>query len=161
MASQVPSLKKKFLDYGVYADATINELIPKEKLKNTPVLSAHLLQTVYLENQNGKFVQRQLPMEAQYAPVHSILTSDVNHDGSLDLILAGNNKYNRIYLGNCNANHGIVLLGNGAGLFKYVTQAESGLKIRGDVRGIVQIENEVFFGVNDSKLMSYKISEQP
>jgi hypothetical protein len=158
MIGQVPSLKKKFIDYGVYANATINDIIPNEKLDKIVPMTVQTLQTVYLENQGDHFKAKQLPIEAQYAPVYAIHTTDINKDGNLDLILAGNNKYNRIYLGNCNANHGVLLLGDGKGNFKYAKQNESGLNLRGDVRDVTQIGNTIIFGINDSSVKSMKIS---
>ena len=60
-----------------------------------------------------------------------------NHDGKKDILLAGNNEWTRIKFGRYCANHGVVLLGNGKGDFKYATQTESGLNIRGNVRSLL------------------------
>ena len=160
MVGQVPSLKKKFIDYGVYANASIRDIIPADKFDKTPVLSAQTLSTVYLENQGGNFIEKLLPVQAQYAPVYSMLATDLDKDGNLDLILAGNNKYNRIYLGNCDANHGVVLLGDGKGNFSYSPQYQSGLNLKGDVRSAVQVNDLILFGVNDSKIRAYKINQK-
>ncbi|MBS1491308.1 MAG: VCBS repeat-containing protein [Bacteroidetes bacterium] len=155
MIGQIPMLKKKFIDYQVYAKATIQDIIPPEQFASTPVLSAQTLRTIYLENKKNKFTVKELPIEAQYAPVHAMLATDVDKDGNLDLILAGNNRYNRIYLGSSDANHGQLLLGNGKGEFKYVPQYTSGLKVQGDVRSVVQLTNHIWFGINGKPVQSY------
>jgi len=70
----------------------------------------------------GKFVERRLPIEAQYAPVYAMMGADLNMDGHLDLILTAITNIIEIYLGRYDANHGIALLGNGKGDFKYIPQ---------------------------------------
>lgn len=84
------------------------------------------MQTCYFANTGYGFVQKDFPAEAQYSPVFSIQSIDINNDGFDDLILMGNNVYNRIRLSRQDANHGIVLL-NDCRNFSYVTQAQSGL----------------------------------
>ncbi len=83
--------------------------------------------------------------------------TDLNHDGNDDLILAGNNLSNRIYLGRDDANHGVVLLGDGKGNFRYLPQVKSGLHLKGEVRSAMVEGDRVFFGVNNEALKSYRI----
>jgi enediyne biosynthesis protein E4 len=89
---QVPFLRKKFYDYPVYADASINELLSPDQLASAKKLKANIFETIYLENTGNGFKVKHLPIEAQYAPVYSMLSVDVNEDGFKDLILFGNNK---------------------------------------------------------------------
>jgi hypothetical protein len=154
---QVPMLKKKFGDYTSYANAHIGDLMTPEQLSRAPVLTASRLTTVYLENTGKSFALRKLPVEAQVSPVYTITCLDVNRDGHLDIVLAGNNQYNRIYLGRYDANHGVVLLGDGKGNFSGLSPSVSGLKVRGDVRGTVTIGNQVIFGVNNAPVKSYRV----
>jgi hypothetical protein len=103
------------------------------------------------------FTVRKLPVEAQYAPVYTILTMDINRDGLDDLLLFGNNKYNRIRLGRDDASHGTVLLNNGKGHFTFQPSLKSGITIRGDVRSAEQIGDRVIIGVNDDSVRSYRL----
>lgn len=155
LTEQLPGLKKKFLEYKDYADATLNEMFTPEQLKGAGVLKAETMQTTYLENtRDSGFVQRPLPMEAQYAPVHAIAVIDANSDGKKDLLLAGNNSWTRIRFGRYMANHGTLLLGDGRGRFAYVPQTQSGLRLRGNVRSLEPLEvsgkQTILAGVNDS-----------
>ncbi len=155
ITEQLPGLKKKFLEYKDYANATIHDLFSADQLKDAGVLKAETMQTVYLENigTNG-FALHALPLQAQYAPVYAIAAADVNHDGNKDIVLAGNNTWTRIKFGRYSANHGILLLGDGRGNFKYKSQPESGLNIRGNVRSmqpISVVKNVALIcGINDS-----------
>lgn len=161
LLGQVPSLKKKFLDYRVYAKADIQDILSPEQLASSPVLMANCFETVYLENTGKEFLKRKLPVEAQFSSVHAIAVTDINQDGNLDIILAGNNIYNRIIISSNDANHGMVMLGDGKGNFKYVAQNKSGLSVRGDVRSMATIGENIFFGVNNSKLKAYTLPVIP
>ena len=161
ITDQVPTLKKKFLEYHDYANATINNLFNPDQLKGAGLLKAENMQTVYLENK-GKdgFVIKPLPIEAQYSPVYAIGIADVNHDGNKDIILAGNNAWTRIKFGRYRANHGVLLLGDGKGNFTYVSQFKSGLNLRDDIRSMQIIHSKknikVLFGANDTFIKSYE-----
>ncbi|MEP6928263.1 MAG: VCBS repeat-containing protein [Ginsengibacter sp.] len=156
IVQQVPSFNKKYLYYTDYADVTISNMFTKEQIKNAPELKANNLETVYLENTGHGFIPKQLPVEAQYAPVYAITAADVNSDGNKDLILAGNNIWTRIKFGRYDANHAILLLGDGKGNFTYVPQWQSGLNVQGNVRAIEQVGSKLIFGINNGKVMSYK-----
>ncbi len=152
---QVPSLKKKFYDYNVYANATIKEMIPEEKLRSLQPLEANNFKTLYLRNTGKGFERRELPVEAQYSPVYSILVADLDHDGHKDLVLGGNNIYNKILLGRDDANHGLVLMNDGKGNLRVLPPAQSGLTLRGDLRSIEMIGDQLFFGMNDQPVKVY------
>jgi enediyne biosynthesis protein E4 len=157
LIGQIPSMKKKFPSYEPYADATVAEILSPEQISKATVLSVSEMSTIYLENRNNVFVLRDLPAEAQYAPVHAMFAVDINQDGYMDLIAAGNNKYNRIYLGRHDANNGFVFLNNGRGNFDYVPQYRSGLNINGDVRSIVQSNETLLFGINNDEVRGYRL----
>jgi len=144
---QVPVLRKAYYNYTNYAKTTTGDLYKDSK--NVPAMSATELRTVYLENTGNGFAVRQLPVEAQYAPVFVSCLEDFNHDGHKDILLLGNNKYNKLRIGQLDANHGIVLAGDGKGHFNYVPQTTSGLKIRGDLRSATCIDHSLIIGVND------------
>ncbi len=156
LTDQLPLLKKKFLEYKQYANATINDLFTPGEMEGVDLLKAELMQTVYLENQGSKgFVQHELPMKAQYAPVYAIILEDFDKDGKKDILLAGNNSWTRIKFGNYSANHGIVLLGDGKGLFKEISQATAGINVRGNVRSLKPITiggtRKIIAGRNDDQ----------
>ena len=167
LTGELPFLKKKFIEYHSYADATINDLFSADELKDAGLLTAATLSTIWLRNTgDGGLQPRQLPSEAQYAPVYAIAVTDVNGDGHPDLVLAGGNQWTRIRFGRYRANHGVLLLGDGKGNFHYVPQDRSGLQLRDDVRGVVDMgatnkmspgrSRQLIFGVNDGPARIYK-----
>lgn len=164
LMDQLPMLKKKFLMYSTYATATIDDLFTPEQRQNAQLHTAEMLQSVVLQN-NGEagFSVINLPDEAQYAPVYGIAVVDANADGKKDLVLAGNNVWTRIRFSRYDANHGVLLQGDGKGKFTYVPQWKSGFKIRGDVRSLQTITNgsetQLVFGINDARVNVYKLNK--
>ena len=104
---------------------------------------------------------KQLPAEAQFAPVYAIAATDVNGDGKLDMVLAGNNIWTRIRFSRYDANHGMLFLGDGKGNFKYTSQPQSGLNVRGEVRALEVVHNgdktKLLFGINDAGVREYDL----
>ena len=156
---QLPALRKRFPDFKSYADVTVDELFKNDELDDAGHLIAnHMRTTVFINN--GKFVSTELPKEAQYSPVYAIRVLDYNKDGVQDILLAGNNGHFKIRLGKFDANYGVLLKGDGKGNFQYVSQTESGLNIKGDVRGTVNINETVYFGITGKSLQAYKLRSQ-
>jgi hypothetical protein len=100
---------------------------------------------------------KELPREAQYAPVYAMAAADVNHDGREDLLLFGNNSSTRIRLARQDANHGTVLLGDGKGNFSWLPPAAHGINIRGDVRSCLFVNNTLLVGVNGEAVKAYRL----
>jgi hypothetical protein len=165
LMEQIPVLKKKFLDYAPYAVATMDDIFTPEQMKGSKTLKAETAETIYLENDgNNGFKLKKLPIEAQYTPVYAIVSIDANHDGKPDLVLAGNNAWTRIKFGRYKANHGILLLNDGKGNFKYVPQNISGFNLRDDIRSAETISTgsgqKIIFGANDAPLKAYTLIKQ-
>jgi enediyne biosynthesis protein E4 len=158
ITEQLPYLKKKYLYYTNYADETMVDIFSPGEQKGMQKLSAQIMETVYLQNNGATgFSMKKLPAEAQYAPVYAIISGDFNRDGHKDFVLGGNNTFTRIKFSRYDANHGMLFLGNGKGNFTYVPSNQSGLCIRGDVRSVILNENFLFWGVNNNKVVSYRI----
>lgn len=146
--NQIPRLKKKFLDYISYSTATMGDVFDANELGQARQLSARELRTGILWNDGGKLTFEPLNTEAQFAPVHAVAVGDVNGDGRLDLVLAGNVTHMRVRLGKGDANKGQVFLNQGKRKLDYLPQTKSGLWINGDVRAATMAENSLWLGIN-------------
>jgi len=157
LLDQISMMRGRFPDYKSYADATINQIFTPEEMKGVKYLSANTLSTtVFISNVQGKLHEMKLPLQAQYAPVYTITTLDYDHDGHPDLLLCGNMNQARIHFGKYDANYGVLLKGDGRGNFAYVPQLQSGFKLSGDIRSVLNINNTLLFGINGSGVLAYQ-----
>ncbi|MEO0732646.1 MAG: hypothetical protein AAFZ52_07415, partial [Bacteroidota bacterium] len=98
-----------------------------------------------------------LPLEAQYAPVHTITPLDFDADGNTDLLLCGNDSMVKQRWGKSDANAGCLLRNVGNGNFRYVPQERSGLALRGDVRSVVRRDDLFLFGIRGAAVEAYRL----
>ncbi|MDX1909831.1 MAG: VCBS repeat-containing protein, partial [Saprospiraceae bacterium] len=139
MVKQMPGLKKKFLYAKDYARATIEDIWPQKDLATALHLSVYDLRTCWWENQGGKFVRRELPYQAQIAPVQGIICDDFNGDGHLDLLMAGNKYGFEVETNACNASNGTLLLGDGKGNFNWLDNTQSGFWAMREARDLAML----------------------
>jgi hypothetical protein len=162
MVSQMPYLKKKFLKYDSYADAAISDLFTSEQLTSSIVLETNTMETMIFENNNGNFIPRPLPLQAQFTIQYSILVIDLNGDGLKDFILGGNQYKAKPEIGINAASKGMVFLNEGDMKFKYLSPSESGLYEEGEIRDILSISisgnDHLLFLKNSDKASIYKIN---
>ena len=157
LLDQMSIMRTRFTDYKSYADAGIQEIFSAGELKDAQHLQATCLKTVLLEWGNGKFHEKELPLQAQFSPIYSITGLDYNGDGKQDLLLCGNENKARMRFGKSDANYGVLLQGDGKGNFQYVNQQTSGFRLKGDVRSVVRINNTLIFGINGEAAKAYKL----
>ena len=165
LQSQLPFIKIKYPDYESYSDQTLYDIFSAEELKDALLLKATLFSSSYIENKgNGQFETRPLPREAQYFPVYGIESGDYNNDGHTDILLAGNFTGTRIKFGEQDAGKGLILAGDGKGEFTSVSDSESGIFIKGEVRDIEEVKlkdgKSIFvFALNNNNLKCYKLND--
>ena len=141
LLDQIVSLRKKFNSYKAYADATITDIFPPDRLAKATVLQCDQLASGILYNRgNGQFSFSPLPTAAQFSKVYGAVVDDFDGDGKKDILVAGNFFPYRTQLGRCDAGLGMLLKGPGPE-FQPIDNARSGCYIGGDVRGMVEVRN--------------------
>ncbi|MFI5187682.1 MAG: FG-GAP repeat domain-containing protein, partial [Chitinophagales bacterium] len=137
---RLPALKKQFDNYKSFAVATLDEIIPPDKLKNAIRLKANMFQSCYIRNDgNGKFTMIPLPKEAQISSLNGMLVDDFNGDGNLDVLINGNDFGTDISIGRYDALNGLLLKGDGKGGFSPCSIQQSGIYIPGDGKALVKL----------------------
>jgi hypothetical protein len=161
LLDQMVSMRSKFTDYASYAKAKLSDMFSPEDLAKAQLLEANTLESTYFENTGSGFKAHTLPRIAQSFPVYAIMVKDVNDDEKLDLILGGNQSQNRIRIGKIDAGLGLVLLGDGTGNFTPLSASESGLRIKGDIKSMVNLSANdgeiIVFGINQQKAEVYQL----
>jgi len=156
LLDQLSIMRTRFPDYKSYADATMTEIFTSEELANVQKLTINTLKTtLFICDSQGKFQEKSLPLEIQFSPVFAIAATDIDADGKKDLVIGGNINRGRLRFGKYDANLGLVLKGDGTGQFKAISQQQSGLNLKGDVRSIISVNGLLLFGVNQQALKSY------
>ena len=161
-SQQMPAIKSKFQDYNSFASATLNQIYTDKMLEESLSYEITSFASIYLENNNGKFMARPLPQLAQLSSINQFIVEDINKDGNLDVVLAGNLYNAEVETPRGDASFGLYLQGDGSGNFMAKTMLESGLKIVGDVRGMellsVKGQNHILVAKNDDFMQMIKVN---
>jgi hypothetical protein len=150
---QIMGLDRLYPLYSDFAATRARDIFGSEQWSRSYVLKAVRFESsVLINNGNGTFEFRALPVEAQFSPVRDVVVDDLNGDGIPDLILAGNDFGARPSLGRQDASHGWLLLGNEDLRYHIFWPPQSGLSLIGDLRKLCYIgvlENAYLVAANN------------
>jgi enediyne biosynthesis protein E4 len=139
LLDQVTPLRKKFIKYADYADATIEDILTKEQLASAGILKAVTLRSSWLENKgDGSFALKALPDLAQVSAVNAFVQHDVDNDGKAEIIMAGNFYPYRVQLGRSDASMGLLLKFSEGEARAY--RQRSPLWLGGDIRDLTVVK---------------------
>ncbi|MEZ0485481.1 VCBS repeat-containing protein [Fibrella aquatica] len=140
LTTQIVSMRRRFLQYSDYGNATFSDVFNAEQLSGALILKATNMASSYIQNNgSGQFTIRPLPVEAQFSPLLGMLVSDVNGDGNLDLLGVGNEYSTEPLTGWYDAGIGTCLLGNGAGQLAALPVSKSGFLVDKDAKALAEL----------------------
>ena len=143
LQDEVPLIKKQNLQHADYAKKSIQELFPSELLNKSLVKQFNYTSScIAINNDNGNFTIKTLPVMAQVSSVNAICATDINNDGKIDLVIGGNEDNFPPQFGRLDASFGSILINNGKGNFTCMDCTKSGLNVHGEVRDIKEIGNK-------------------
>jgi enediyne biosynthesis protein E4 len=135
LLDQMIFLKKKYLRYADYADATIKDIFTEQQLKDALVLEANFFETGIIKITEGsKTAFSPLPFIAQISTVKSILVDDFTNNGFPDILIGGNDYGTDAQSGRYDASVGLLIQQTAPGIWKPIYPSESGFFIPGNVR---------------------------
>jgi hypothetical protein len=136
----LPRLEGRFPTYKSYAGKTVRQIFTADELAGAEERRAYTFASALVRNDGGgRFTLVPLPDEAQLAPVYGILPADVNGDGHVDLLLAGNFYGFRPEIGRMASSFGLLLRGDGTGGFTPVRAPQSGFFVPGQARDVERV----------------------
>lgn len=141
LGKQMPGIiNKRFTNYGLFAGKSIDKVFKDKELKDADEFTVNQFSSVYLENQDGRFVVHELPMMAQVSKLFSLLPYDIDGDGDLDLLGGGNMYGVSSYQGRYDADFGMVLRNDSKGHWTSLLPTDVGFVLNGEVRAIQSIQ---------------------
>ncbi len=159
LITQINGLKLRFPSYKDYAQITFDQLLDKKDLQGTLSKKVVILESVFIENKgDGTFTYKNLPPEAQMAPVYGSVITDVNNDSYPDVLLVGNRRDTETLSGYLDGSIGTLLLGSVDNTFVAAGVRASGLFIQNEARGIAKInapDQEGFLVANNNGAIQY------
>ena len=154
-SEQVPYIAMKFQTFESFADASLEDIYGKDMLEQSSFYQANTFEHVWLENNNGKLTSHPLPRWSQISSIEAILPFDYNGDDFPDLIVAGNLYAAEVETTRNDASIGLILEGHGTEGFKAIPASESGLMVKGEVKGIHELQTN-----KNEQLLIFAINNQ-
>jgi hypothetical protein len=129
----IPSLRTKYPTYASFGASRVEDILPATELSQAIVREARVFaSSVAIAQADGTYKLGSLPVEAQFSPVYATVARDLDGDGHVDLLLAGNLYGVQPVLGSYDASSGVLLRGVGDGRFTSAGAIDLG--IEGEVR---------------------------
>ena len=140
LGREIYTTAAKFPTYGSFARATMRDLFSAGQLQQSLHYEVDTFASVYLRNDgNGTFSSVPLANLAQIAPIKAMIARDLDGDGHLDLLVAGNMYDAEPNTPRADAGNGLWLKGDGKGGFTPVPASESGFLASRNVAGLAMI----------------------
>lgn len=151
-----------FNSYREFAEAPIRRMFTTQQLAQAVHYQVDTFANIYLRNDGGgRFTATPLPMFAQISPIRSMLVSDVDGDGNLDVLAAGNMYYTEPNTPRTDAGNGVWLRGDGKGSLTPVLPRTSGFLAPLEVTDLALITTPtgkaVLVANNSDSLQAYTI----
>jgi hypothetical protein len=140
LGREMYTLPIRYPTYGAFAGASVTRAFSAAQLTQALHYQADTFASVYLHNEGqGVFRAAALPNLAQIAPIKAIVAHDVDGDGRLDLLVAGNLYDAEPNTPRADAGNGLWMRGDGRGHFEPVPPYESGFLAPRNVSGLALI----------------------
>lgn len=139
-AQQMPYLKEKIKTYNEFASKDIGGIIGDNFSESLHYEVTEFQSGIFVNEGLGQFYFKAFPIEAQSAPINSILFKDFDGDNINDFLMAGNNHQSEVETTRADAGIGIFLKGTNNGEFSYVPNRNTGIYIDNDVRALAYLK---------------------
>jgi ASPIC and UnbV/FG-GAP-like repeat len=141
VVDQMPFIKKRFLTYKTFAEATFDSLFTAQERKGFIKFQANFFKNAFIKNNgNGTFEIVALPAVAQFSCLNGMIADDFDGDGNLDVLAVGNDYGTEVSVGRYDACNGLMLKGDGRGGFSPLSILQSGWFVPGNAKALVKLK---------------------
>ncbi|WP_192346980.1 VCBS repeat-containing protein [Algoriphagus sp. Y33] len=139
LLKQLPGLRKQLSTYASYRNTSLEELFPENIFSKSITLTVDRLESILWINQgDGTFKEAHLPQEVQSSPIYAI-EKGLSHQGKKLIIVGGNQSRIKPELGSQLGSYGWVMQQNADGEWIVLLPEESGIKVDGEIRSMLQL----------------------
>jgi len=162
-SEQMPSLSNKISSYEEFGLSDVYKIYG-DAIKDAVNMKANIFSSVILRNNGGGFSIEKLPWQAQLAPIKDVILKDLNADGYLDVIGAGNWFVAEVETPRADSGTGIVLINNDGKGFSCMSATESGFFANRDVRRLLHLnapsdkQEKIIVANNNSALQIFELN---
>ncbi len=165
LGGAISQLAVRYPTFEAFANASVQQIFGP-RLQSALHYQADTFTSMWLHaDASGGFTPRPLPPLAQISPIRCILADDVDGDGNLDLIVAGNLYETEPNTARADAGKGLWLRGDGRGHFTPVPASQSGFLAPLDVRSCALIHTPtgkaVVVANNDGPVQLFALPSGP
>ncbi|CAN5345054.1 VCBS repeat-containing protein [soil metagenome] len=159
-------INDRFLTFESFSKASLGRIFQSELINHSVHLQADTFASLYLQNNgDGSFSAHELPTASQFSAIKGVIAHDVNQNGILDLIIAGNIYKTEPETPRNDASNGLWMKGDGNGNFEPVSPFESGFLAPLDVKDIKLINTRsgksVLVANNSDSLQVFRLNDEP
>ena len=137
---QFTGIRKKYNSFGSFGEETMDEIFDSNTLKDAIIKKSTWMKSSWVENLgNNKFRMHSLPIQAQWAPVYSIISHDFDDDSFQDLMVVGNDYGVETKQGRADALNGLIFKNKKGKGFSFVDIDKTNLFIDKDAKSLVKL----------------------
>lgn len=156
--TQCTKLRKKFLRYGQFSHADIEDIFENDQLKKAKMFYAYTLESSIFINKGKSFERQALPIQSQLSMTKDMLT--FNNNNKTYLVTAGNFWDTDFEYGKYDASHGAVYIIDVKGNLSYVPN--SGFDANNNVRELRNLKSKngpltIIVGNNNAAVELFKL----
>ncbi|PIA81603.1 RNA-binding protein [Gaetbulibacter sp. 4G1] len=160
-SQQMPFLKEKIKTYTDFANSDLKGILGEGINSSLHYEATEFQSGIFFNEGNNQFSFSAFPIEAQTAPINSIIYKDFDGDNVKDLLMAGNNYHSEVETTRADAGVGVFFKGTKTKGFKHISNRQIGLYADSDVRALTYLKtaegNLVLISNNNNKHQLYKV----
>jgi hypothetical protein len=159
LTTQIPYIGKKFNSFKAFAEADLRDILGSNFEAFPHYLTHTFESSIFINNGQNIFERHALPNHAQISVANSILVKDLDNNGRLDIIIAGNQYGMEVETAPLDAGISCVLLQDKYGSFNWIPPQESGLMLDRNVKRTILIDDILIVGNNNDTIQTYTFNK--
>ena len=160
LTAQMPYIGQKINSFKAYAEADLHDILGSNFEAFPHYLTHTFENSIFINNGHNNFERHALPNHAQISVINCILVRDLDNNGRLDIIFAGNQYGMEVETAPQDAGIACVLLQDNKGSFNWIPPQESGLMLDRNVKRTILFDDILIAGNNNDIIQTYILNER-